>query len=131
MKNVDMTVLLTGGTGFIGSHTAVALLQAGERVVLDSLINSSAEIVSRVEVITGQPVVFVQVDVRDTTAVKQALLQYDCQAVIHSAGLKAVGESVAQPVRYFDNNVVGTLSLLRAMDEAGVRRLVFSSSATV
>ena len=132
MKHVDMTVLLTGGTGFIGSHTAVALLQAGERVVLlDSLINSSAEIVSRVEVITGQPVVFVQVDVRDTTAVKQALVQYGCEAVIHFAGLKAVGESVAQPVRYFDNNVVGTLSLLRAMDEAGVRRLVFSSSATV
>ena len=127
-----MTVLLTGGTGFIGSHTAVALLQAGERVVLlDSLINSSAEIVSRVEVITGRPVVFVQVDVRDTTAVKQALVQYGCEAVIHFAGLKAVGESVAQPVRYFDNNVVGTLPLLRAMDEAGVRRLVFSSSATV
>jgi UDP-glucose 4-epimerase len=132
MKNVDMTVLLTGGTGFIGSHTAVALLQAGERVVLlDNLINSSAEIVSRVEVITGQPIVFVQVDVRDTTAVKQALVQYGCEAVIHFAGLKAVGESVAQPFRYFDNNVVGTLSLLRAMDEAGVRRLVFSSSATV
>lgn len=126
------TVLVTGGAGYIGTHTVVLLQQAGiPVVVLDNLDNSHAAALQRVQQITGQPVPFVQADIRDSGALDSLFSDHDIGAVIHFAGLKAVGESVAQPLRYYDNNVVGTLRLLQAMDRAGVRTLVFSSSATV
>ena len=127
-----MNILLTGGTGYIGSHTAVVLQQAGHRVVLlDNLSNSRAEVAERIGRITGQRPPLEVADVLDTVRVRLTLRHYDIDAVIHFAGLKAVGESVAQPLAYYHNNVAGTVSLLRAMAEEGVRRLVFSSSATV
>jgi UDP-glucose 4-epimerase len=126
------SVLLTGGTGYIGSHTAVALLQAGWNVVLlDNLCNSTQGVASRIEQLTGRPVTFVHGDVRDTPLLEKVLTEHGCSAVVHFAGLKAVGESVAQPLKYFENNVEGSLSLVRAMKQAGTRQLVFSSSATV
>ncbi|MCS6811193.1 MAG: UDP-glucose 4-epimerase GalE [Tepidimonas sp.] len=127
-----MNILLTGGTGYIGSHTAVVLQQAGHQVVLlDNLSNSQAEVADRIGRITGTRPVLEVMDVLDTVRVRMALQLYRIDAVVHFAGLKAVGESVAQPLAYFHNNVAGTLSLLRAMSEEGVQRLVFSSSATV
>lgn len=127
-----MKVLLTGGTGYIGSHTAVVLLDAGHDVVLfDNLSNSQASVASVVERITGRPAPFVQGDIRDTALLQRVLSRQGIDAVIHFAGLKAVGESVAQPIAYFDNNVGGTISLLNAMRAAAVKKLVFSSSATV
>jgi UDP-glucose 4-epimerase len=127
-----MSILLTGGAGFIGSHTALVLLQAGYRVVvLDNLANSSREALRRVEAITDSEIPFIHADVRDTDAVERALRSEDIQAVVHFAGLKAVGESTQLPVDYYENNVGGTLSLCRAMSAAGVKTLVFSSSATV
>jgi len=127
-----MAILLTGGTGYIGSHTAVALLNEGRRiVVLDNLSNSSADVIERIESVAGAAVPFVNADVRDTGKVTQALVDHRCNAVMHFAGLKSISESVVEPIRYFDNNVSGTFSLLKAMGEAGVSRLVFSSSATV
>ena len=127
-----MKVLLTGGTGYIGSHTAVALVQAGHEVLLyDNLCNSKASVVDRLERILGQRPALVQGDIRDTALLQNTLAQHGIEAVIHFAGLKAVGESVAQPVDYYANNVQGTVSLLQAMQGAGVKTLVFSSSATV
>lgn len=127
-----MSILLTGGTGYIASHTAVALVEAGEDVVLlDNLSNSTTEVVGYLAQILGRPVPFVQGDVRDSARVRQVLAEHRCTAVAHFAGLKAVGESVEQPLRYFENNVEGTLSLLRAMESVGLSRIVFSSSATV
>jgi UDP-glucose 4-epimerase len=127
-----VNVLLTGGTGYIGSHTAAALVAAGLRPVLyDNLSNSSAEIVDRLAVVTGRALPFVKGDIRDAAELKAVLSQHRIEAVIHFAGLKAVGESVAKPLSYFDNNVAGSVSLLQAMQETGVRTLVFSSSATV
>ncbi len=127
-----MKVLLTGGTGYIASHTAVVLLAAGcEVVLLDNLSNSRADVLARLQQITGQALPFEQADVRDTARVAQVLAQHQCSAVIHFAGLKAVGESVQQPVNYFANNVQGAISLLQAMQQTGVCQLVFSSSATV
>ena len=127
-----MKLLLTGGTGFIGSHTAVVLSQAGHEVVLlDNFSNSKQSVLGRLETILGHALPFVQADVRDTAKVTQALQTHGIQAVVHFAGLKAVGESVAQPLNYFANNVQGTLSLLQAMQAAQVHQLVFSSSATV
>ena len=127
-----MKLLLTGGTGYIGSHTAVVLSQAGHDVVLlDNLSNSKHAVLSRLQTILGQPLPFVQADVRDTEAVTRVLKDHGIQAVFHFAGLKAVGESVAQPLHYFANNVQGTVSLLQAMQAAQVHQLVFSSSATV
>ena len=127
-----MKVLLTGGTGYIGSHTAIALMQAGHEVVLyDNLCNSKASVVDRLEKIVGQRPALVQGDIRDTTLLQRTLQANGIEAVIHFAGLKAVGESVAQPVDYYANNVQGTVSLLQAMQGAGVKTLVFSSSATV
>jgi UDP-glucose 4-epimerase len=127
-----MKLLLTGGTGYIGSHTAVVLSQAGHDVVLlDNLSNSKHAVLSRLQTILGQPLPFVQADVRDTEAVTRVLNDHGIQAVFHFAGLKAVGESVAQPLHYFANNVQGTVSLLQAMQAAQVHQLVFSSSATV
>jgi UDP-glucose 4-epimerase len=127
-----MTILLTGGTGYIASHTASLLAAAGERVVLlDNLRNSRRAVVQRLESLTGQPMVFCEADVRDEAAVTDILRTHACTAVIHFAGLKAVGESVEQPLEYFDNNVNGSLALLRAMQATDVHKLVFSSSCTV
>lgn len=127
-----MNVLLTGGAGYIGSHTAVELLAAGHGVViLDNFSNGSGEAIRRVEQISCKTIPVVRADVRDHAAVEATLREYRIDAVIHFAGLKAVGESVAQPLRYYDNNVTGALALLHAMQAVGVRSLVFSSSATV
>lgn len=127
-----MHILITGGAGYIGSHTCVELLSAGyEVVVFDNFSNSHPEALRRVEQISKKPVVVVRGDIRDRAAMEAALRQYDCRAVIHFAGLKAVGESVEKPLEYYDNNVVGTLALLAAMRAVGVKTLVFSSSATV
>jgi len=126
------TILVTGGAGYIGSHTCVELLSNGyDVVVADNLCNSHEEALRRVEGIAGRPLSFHRADVRDQTALNQIFASHKIDAVIHFAGLKAVGESVAQPLRYYDNNVHGTLVLCEAMAEAGVKTLVFSSSATV
>ena len=125
-------VLLTGGAGYIGSHSAVAFAQAGFDVALiDNLSNSSARVLDRLQRLLGQRPVCFEVDIRDERAVAKVLADFAPQAVVHFAGLKAVAESVIQPMRYYDNNVSGTLSLLRAMADAGIHDLVFSSSATV
>lgn len=125
-------IFVTGGAGYIGSHTCIELLQAGHEVtVYDNFSNSTPESIRRVEQITGRAVHLVQGDLRDKAALTAALRGSQADAVIHFAGLKAVGESVAQPLHYYDNNVVGTVRLLEAMGEARVRKLVFSSSATV
>ena len=130
MKN--KTILVTGASGYIGSHTCVELLMAGYDVVaIDNLCNSSQESLSRVERITGKTVPFLKIDVRDRQALDELLRNHTVDAVIHFAGLKAVGESVEQPLRYFENNVSGTVTLLQALSDAGVKRFVFSSSATV
>lgn len=127
-----MNILLTGGTGYIGSHTAAVLVNAGHHVVLyDNLSNSNTDVLGRLETITGQALPFVQGDIRDEGLMRSTLVEHRIDAVIHFAGLKAVGESVAQPLMYYDNNVAGTLSMLKAMQQAGVKQLVFSSSATV
>ena len=127
-----MRVLVTGGAGYIGSHTCLELLQAGIHVVvLDNLCNSREESLRRVGEITGQGVGFFEVDLRDRETLGEIFSQGRFDAVIHFAGLKAVGESVTQPLEYYDNNVRGTLTLCQVMAEAGVRNLVFSSSATV
>lgn len=127
-----MNILLTGGTGYIGSHTAVVLAGAGHQVVLyDNLANSDASVVDRLEKITGARLPFVLGDIRHADLLVSTLKRYGIEAVIHFAGLKAVGESVQNPLEYYDNNVGGTISLLNAMTEVGIKRLVFSSSATV
>lgn len=124
-------ILVTGGAGYIGSHTCVELLKAGQEViVLDNLCNSHLTALRRAEQIAGRALNFIQGDVRDTQALKH-VFSYPVSAVIHFAGLKAVGESVSNPLRYYDNNVAGTLSLLEAMQQHGCKRLIFSSSATV
>lgn len=125
-------ILVTGGAGYIGSHTCVALLEAGYQVVIyDNLSNSHKEAINRIEKITSKKVTFVQGDIRDQATLQQCLATYPCDAVIHFAGLKAVGESVEQPLKYFDNNFVGSLRLLEAMQAANIKTIVFSSSATV
>jgi UDP-glucose 4-epimerase len=130
-KQDDM-IFVTGGAGYIGSHTCVELLQAGYAVtVFDNFSNSHPEALARVEQITGMKLRFVQGDIRHRDALAAALRESRANAVIHFAGLKAVGESVEQPLAYYDNNVVGTLRLIEAMQECGVKTLVFSSSATV
>ncbi|WP_334134010.1 UDP-glucose 4-epimerase GalE [Tepidimonas sp.] len=127
-----MNILLTGGLGYIGSHTAVVLAQAGHRVVLlDNLSNSRLEVADRLAHILGERPPTEVADVLDTVRLQLILQHHRIDAVVHFAGLKAVGESVAQPLAYFHNNVAGTISLLRAMAPTGVRLLVFSSSATV
>ncbi len=126
-----MNVLVTGGSGYIGSHTCVVLLQAGYDVtIVDSLVNSRRDVIDRIELIAGRKPTFVQGDVRDRILMNE-LLSRDVVAVMHFAGLKAVGESVAQPLMYYDSNVSGAVTLLQAMAESSVRRLIFSSSATV
>jgi UDP-glucose 4-epimerase len=125
-------ILVTGGAGYIGSHAYVALIEAGHDVViLDNLCNSSAQVLHRLQRITGSEPVFVQGDVRDSDCLDQIFADYSVGAVLHFAGLKAVGESVNSPLEYYDNNVAGTLTLLAAMERAMVRTLIFSSSATV
>jgi len=127
-----MNILLTGGTGYIGSHVATALISAGHQVVcFDNLANSDAAVIDRLEAITGTAVPLVIGDIRDGDALRGAVADHDVEAVIHFAGLKAVGESVAEPMKYYDNNVRGTLSLVQAMADCGVKTMVFSSSATV
>ena len=125
-------ILVTGGAGYIGSHMCVELLQAGYRVVvLDNLSNSSARSIEAVQKITQKPLTFVEADLRDASALEQLFNRNDFSAVLHFAGLKAVGESVAKPLHYYNNNVNGTLQLIHAMTAANVKTLVFSSSATV
>jgi len=125
-------ILVTGGAGYIGSHTCVELLNAGFNVtVFDNFCNSHSEALARVERITGKRIALVRGDVRDRAGLSVALRESGARAVIHFAGLKAVGESVDTPLTYYDNNVVGTVRLLEAMAECGVRKLVLSSSATV
>ena len=127
-----MRVLVTGGAGYIGSHTCVELLAAGyEVVVLDNLVNSSAESISRVQEIAGKKMVFYRVDLLDRQAVSTVFEKETIDAVIHFAGLKAVGESVEMPLNYYHNNITGTLVLLEVMGEHGVKNFVFSSSACV
>ncbi len=127
-----MKILVTGGAGYIGSHTCVDLLAAGyDIVVVDNLSNSKSEALARVERISGRKVSFHEVDIRDKKAMREVFNQHAIEAVIHFAGLKAVGESVEQPLRYYDNNVAGTVALCEVMAEKSVRNLVFSSSATV
>jgi UDP-glucose 4-epimerase len=128
----EQTLLVTGGAGYIGSHACVELLQAGYRVVVvDNLSNSKAESLKRVQQITGKAVTFYETDIRDHAALTDIFAKENITAVIHFAGLKAVGESCAKPLAYYHNNVYGTLVLLDVMTAANVKQLVFSSSATV
>ncbi|MDY6469035.1 UDP-glucose 4-epimerase GalE [Acinetobacter faecalis] len=125
-------VLVTGGAGYIGSHTCVELLNAGhEVVVLDNLSNSSKEALNRVQTLTSKSVDFVEGDILDQAILDQIFQNYNIDAVIHFAGLKAVGESQQVPLKYFENNISGSISLVKAMERANVFNLVFSSSATV
>lgn len=127
-----MNVLVTGGMGYIGSHTSIQLIRAGMTpVIFDNLYNSKSSVLERIEKVSGIKPNFVEGDIRDRAALVAVLKQFDIKAVIHFAGLKAVGESVEKPLEYYDNNVSGTLVLVDAMREVGVKTLVFSSSATV
>lgn len=127
-----MNVLVTGGAGYIGSHTCVELLEKGYGVVvIDNLVNSSAKSLERVEQITGKSLDFYQNDVRDRDAMERIFSKHDIDCVIHFAGLKAVGESVAMPLEYYDNNLYSTVVLCETMRDHGVKNIVFSSSATV
>ncbi len=127
-----MAILVTGGAGFIGSHTCVELLNAGyEVIVVDNLCNSSQESLRRVEKITGKNVKFYEADIRDTDVLNQIFDKESVECVIHFAGLKAVGESVAKPLEYYDNNISGTLRLCDVMRNHGVKNIIFSSSATI
>ena len=125
-------ILVTGGAGFIGSHTCVEFLESGyEVVVLDNLSNSKEEAIRRIEKITGKSVTFYKADMRDETAVRKIFQEQEISAVVHFAGLKAVGESVAKPLEYYENNLNGTFVLLKVMREFNCKTIVFSSSATV
>ena len=127
-----MRVLVTGGAGYIGSHTCVELIEAGhEPVVIDNLCNSNPESLNRVKTITGKDVPFYEGDVRDENLLNKIFSEHDIACVIHFAGLKAVGESVAKPLEYYENNLCSTMTLCRVMGKHGVKRIVFSSSATV
>lgn len=130
--NNKKSILVTGGSGYIGSHTCVELLNSGHDIaVVDNLSNSVEESLKRVEKITGKKIVFYQADIRDRQALKEIFSAHDFNAVIHFAGLKAVGESVANPLQYYENNVNGTIVLCETMAAAGVKKIIFSSSATV
>ena len=125
-------ILVTGGSGYIGSHTCIALDKAGYTpLILDNFSNSNASVLDRMEVLMNHRPLFIKGDVRDEALLKKIFQEHDCTGVIHFAGLKAVGESIAQPLEYYDVNVTGSLSLLMAMQYSGVKRLIFSSSAAV
>ena len=127
-----MNILVTGGAGYIGSHTCVELLESGYNVVIiDNLCNSNPKSLERVEELTGKKVKFYEGDVRDEALLRKIFAENEISAVIHFAGLKAVGESVAQPWRYYDNNLNSTLVLTKVMEEVGCKKIIFSSSATV
>lgn len=127
-----MAILVTGGAGYIGSHTCIEMQNAGyEVIVVDNLDNSSKESLVRVEQITGKAVKFYEEDLRNKETLRQIFKENEIEAVIHFAGLKAVGESVREPIMYYDNNLISTLVLLEVMNEFGVKKIVFSSSATV
>ena len=127
-----MAILVTGGAGFIGSHTCVELLDAGyDTIILDNLCNSKSESIKRIEEITGKSAKFYNGDIRDRAFLDKVFSENRIDGVIHFAGLKAVGESVQKPLEYYDNNIGGTVTLLEAMRDAGCKRIVFSSSATV
>ncbi len=127
-----MKILVTGGVGYIGSHTVVELQNAGyDVVVVDNLSNAQRSVQERVQKITGKPFELIEADIRDRAAMEAAFARHKVDAVVHFAGLKAVGESVAQPLRYYDNNVSGSVVLFETMAKFGVKTLVFSSSATV
>jgi UDP-glucose 4-epimerase len=127
-----MNILLTGGAGYIGSHTAAALVRAGHEIVIyDNLCNSSKSVIENLATILKKEITFVEGDIRDAQLLASIMKKFSIEAVIHFAGLKAVGESVIQPLDYYENNVQGSLSLLHAMNEQGVKNIVFSSSATV
>jgi len=127
-----MSILVTGGAGYIGSHTCIEMQNAGyDVIVIDNLDNSSSESLKRVEKITGKAVKFYKEDVRDKAALKRIFTENKIEAVIHFAGLKAVGESVREPIMYYNNNLQSTIALLEVMDEFDVKKIVFSSSATV
>ncbi len=126
------TILVTGGTGYIGSHTCVELINAGyEVVILDNLYNSSKEVLNRIQTITGTLPKFYEVDILDKEGIRQVFKENKIDAVIHFAGYKAVGESVAIPITYYQNNIAGSLNLYQVMSEEGCKNVVFSSSATV
>ncbi len=132
MQQFTNKILITGGAGYIGSHTVVSLVEQGfDVVILDNFSNSSAESINRIERITGVALEVINADVRDETALQSAFSENQFDAVIHFAGLKAVGESVLQPLRYYQYNVQGALQLLRVMSEYNCKKIVFSSSATV
>lgn len=125
-------ILVTGGTGYIGSHTVIELMDAGHEVfIIDNLSNSKSSVLNRIERIAGKRPGFEQIDIRDRKKLQDLFVRYAFESVIHFAGLKAVGESVSNPLRYYDNNVSGSVTLFETMAEAGIRQLVFSSSATV
>ncbi len=127
-----MSILVTGGAGFIGSHTCVELLNAGyEPIILDNLCNSKSESIKRIKEITGKDIKFCECDIRDREGLDKVFAENKIDAVIHFAGLKAVGESCAMPLEYYDNNIGGTVILCEAMKAAGCKKIVFSSSATV
>ena len=127
-----MTVLVTGGAGYIGSHTLVSLLDAGQEVVVyDNLVNSSEISLKRVEILTGKSFDFINADIRDKAALTQVFKDYQIDSVVHFAALKAVGESVTSPLKYYETNVYGSICLLEAMAEADIHKLIYSSSATV
>lgn len=127
-----MKILVTGGAGYIGSHTCLELLERGCRiVVVDNLCNSSLESLRRVEKLTGKNIEFIEVDILDRVSLENVFKNHGFHSVIHFAGLKAVGESVSIPLKYYHNNITGTLVLLELMEKYGVRNIVFSSSATV
>ncbi|KOE81889.1 UDP-galactose-4-epimerase [Vibrio alginolyticus] len=127
-----MKVLVTGGMGYIGSHTCVQMLNAGiEPIIIDNLCNAKDEVLNRIKDLTGQKPIFYRGDIRDEAFLDSVFNHHDIQSVIHFAGLKAVGESVVKPLEYYDNNVNGSLVLARSMKKAGVKSIVFSSSATV
>ncbi|EPP4297540.1 UDP-glucose 4-epimerase GalE [Vibrio navarrensis] len=127
-----MNILVTGGSGYIGSHTCIQMIEAGMTpIILDNLYNSKLLVLDRIQQVTGVRPTFYQGDIRDSAILQTIFTEHHIDGVIHFAGLKAVGESVEKPLMYYDNNVSGTLNLVREMDKAGVRSLIFSSSATV
>lgn len=132
LQGIIMSILITGGAGYIGSHTAIQLIESGHQIIIfDNFENSHPEVINRIEKITGKRPSIVIGDIRNKDLVQKTLKEYTCEAVIHFAGLKAVGESNNKPLHYYDYNVIGALRLLEAMTNTNVRKLIFSSSATV